>query len=73
MYTNTFNPNMKNNNKTYMQYISIGIELVITVIICIAIGYFTDKKIGLHTPWFTLLGALVGLTMGLYNFIKKTK
>src|SRR4051812_2685688 len=48
--------------------VSIGIELVVSVMLGLGGGYWLDKK--LHTsPWFTLVGIVLGFAAGLRSLI----
>ena len=50
-------------------YLTLGIQLAITVIVFFFIGKYADEYLG-TTPWLMIAGALVGCVGGLYNFIK---
>lgn len=46
-----------------------GSELVGSVLAGFVIGWFVDKKLG-TSPWLTLLGAVAGISFGLYQLIR---
>src|SRR4051812_555972 len=50
------------------QGISIGIESVVSVLLGLAAGYWLDKKLG-TSPWFTLVGIVLGFAAGLRSLI----
>lgn len=65
----TDNKNEKPKNSfgyTYGLYGGVGIQLVAAIGGGVWIGHFVDKKFG-TTPWFLLLGILLGTMGGFYN------
>lgn len=50
-------------------YLGTGVQLAATVVIMFFIGRWIDNKTGLE-PLFTLIFAVLGITAGIYNFIK---
>jgi len=55
-----------------MNYISIGLQLSITIFIFMYAGHLLDAKYT-ETPIFTLLGAFIGMIIGFYHLIKLLK
>ncbi len=53
----------------YLQYSTLGFEFVSAVILFLVIGYFADKYFDTK-PIGILIGAIVGVGMGLYSFIR---
>ncbi len=53
----------------YLQYSTIGFEFVSSVIICLLVGYFVDVRLETK-PIGILAGAIVGVGLGLYSFIR---
>ena len=49
-------------------YMSASTSLVGAVAGLTLLGYWVDGKVGNKTPWFTLVGALVGLVGGFVSF-----
>ena len=49
-------------------YASAGWVFVVSVTVCIALGWWFDSKVGLK-PLFTLCGAALGIGIGIYNLI----
>ena len=50
-------------------YLNIGYVWAASVIIFTLLGIYLDKHWSTK-PWFTLLGAILGIVAGFYNFIK---
>ncbi|GAB4368635.1 MAG: hypothetical protein Kow0042_09930 [Calditrichia bacterium] len=50
-------------------YLNIGYTWAASVIILTLIGRYLDNKWS-SKPWLTLLGALLGIGTGFYNFIR---
>jgi ATP synthase protein I len=53
----------------YAFALGAGTELVVSVLGCFLIGQWLDKKLG-TSPWLMLLGALFGISVGLYRLVK---
>lgn len=51
----------------------IGFELAISVLAGLFIGQYIDEKLKTDTPWFTLLGLVLGLIAGINILIRLTK
>ena len=49
-------------------YLSLGTTFAAAVVLGLGAGYWLDGWLG-TTPWLTLAGALLGLTVGFYNFL----
>lgn len=52
------------------KYLGSGLQLTVTVLLGVGIGYWIDKKIQ-SLPWFTLIGSALGFFAGLYLFLKE--
>ncbi len=52
--------------------ISIGIELVVSVIIGLVAGAWLDRRFG-TTPWLTLVGIIIGSAAGFRSLIRYSK
>lgn len=50
--------------------LSAGSQLVVSVLLWLFVGQWLDKKLGTE-PWLMLLGAVVGISSGLYLLIKE--
>jgi ATP synthase protein I len=51
-------------------FIGASTSLVVAVGVFLGIGWWVDKKLGNRVPWFTMLGALIGMTGGFISFFK---
>jgi len=51
----------------------VGVELAFSVIAGLLLGDYIDGKFEFKTPWFTLLGLLLGLFAGTSILIKILK
>jgi F0F1-type ATP synthase assembly protein I len=51
-------------------YLSASTTLVAAVGIFAWLGWWIDQKVGNRTPWFLLLGALLGMTGGFIGFFR---
>lgn len=60
-------------NLVWITYFAIGFELAFSVIAGIALGHYIDKWIGTKTPWFTILGIILGMVAGFSLLIRMTK
>lgn len=52
------------------QYLGLGLNLAVTMIICVYAGKWADGYFGRNDSLFLILGAFLGLGAGLYHFIK---
>lgn len=50
-------------------YLNIGYMFVASVLVLAYLGWLVDRKWS-TLPWFTLLGAFLGLGVGFYNFFR---
>lgn len=58
--------------QAYGVYGSAGVQLAVSVVLCLLGGRYLDKK--WHTtPWLMLLGLLLGMTAGFINLFKLIK
>ncbi len=63
---------LKNLSEVYRElspYLNIGYIFVVVVLLFTYIGYKVDEWKG-TAPWFTLLGAILGIVVGFYQFFK---
>jgi LPXTG-motif cell wall-anchored protein len=49
----------------------MGLELALPVVIFLWLGHRMDSWLGNETPWFMLVGALLGGVVGLYVFLRR--
>jgi hypothetical protein len=52
------------------RYGSVGIEFVLTILICSAIGHAWDGRYGHGGGWGLVVGFLLGVTVGFYNLVR---
>jgi F0F1-type ATP synthase assembly protein I len=50
-------------------YFNIGYVFAASVALLTFLGYYLDQKLGTN-PWLTLVGAILGISTGFYNFFK---
>jgi len=63
---------LKNVNKIYREvgpYLSLGLQLAVTVTVMVFLGIWLDEKFDL-SPVLTIVFAMLGVSAGMYNFIK---
>ena len=51
-------------------YMAASTSLVVAVGLFLGLGHWLDEKLGNRVPWFTMLGAVVGMTGGFISFFK---
>ncbi|HEX7622461.1 MAG TPA: AtpZ/AtpI family protein [Anaeromyxobacteraceae bacterium] len=51
-------------------YMGASTQLVASVGLFTAVGWWGDQKLGHRTPWLLLVGAGVGMTVGFVSFFK---
>jgi ATP synthase protein I len=52
------------------QYIGLGFEIIVPVVLFMFAGYVLDGWLG-SGPWFFLVGALAGIAAGFYNLFRR--
>jgi F0F1-type ATP synthase assembly protein I len=52
------------------RYAGLGLELAASVAGLVALGWWVDRRFGTE-PWGVLAGALVGMTAGMYNLVRR--
>jgi F0F1-type ATP synthase assembly protein I len=50
-------------------YMNIGWTFLVTIGLGLLGGYWLDNRAG-TTPWFFILGAVLGMAVGFYHFFK---
>ena len=58
-----------NSYRGWVIYLGLGSQLAITVTGMAFLGYWLDKKFSTE-PLLTVIGSFLGITAGLYNFLK---
>ncbi len=61
---------MRNTQSNVWQHLYAGTTLAVTILVCVFVGIWADKKWDCK-PWGTLIGATVGIGVGLYNFLQE--
>ncbi len=51
-------------------YMAASTALVASVGLFTWVGIWIDRKVGTQVPWFTILGAVLGMTGGFISFFK---
>lgn len=51
-----------------IQYVGVGLQLAVTVLLGFFVGYVLDRKFGL-LPWCSLGGVLLGGILGFYQLL----
>ncbi len=59
----------ENSNSGWFVYLGLGTQLAITVTGMAFLGYWLDRKYN-SEPLLTVICSFLGITVGLYNFIK---
>jgi F0F1-type ATP synthase assembly protein I len=62
--------NMAAGYRASAPYIAASTQLVAAVAVFSLVGWWLDGKLGHETPWFLLLGALLGMTGGFISFFR---
>ncbi|MDD4889921.1 MAG: AtpZ/AtpI family protein [Phycisphaerae bacterium] len=52
----------------YSRYAGMGIEFAAAIALCVAAGWWVDKRCG-TMPWFILVGLALGFAAGLYRLV----
>lgn len=61
--------NKKDLLTAYAIYGFVGVQLAVSVVAGLLFGNYVDKKMG-NTPWFTIIGLVIGSAAGFYNLFK---
>ena len=66
------NPSKKPGASPLGMAFGLGAEMVVAVLVCVYAGQWADLKLGTE-PWLLLLGIFAGISLGLYQLLRKTK
>jgi F0F1-type ATP synthase assembly protein I len=53
-----------------MAFFGLGFEITVPVVLLMYVGYKLDGWLGTE-PWLMSLGALLGIAVGIYTFIRR--
>lgn len=56
-------------SKDIGQFLTLGIQLAVTVVVCFFIGRWLDGMFG-TSPWLMILGLALGISGGMISFIR---
>lgn len=56
---------------SFYRYSSLALQMIITILLFVAGGFYLDKWLKLTFPWFTLCMTLAGVFGSLYSAIRK--
>ena len=59
----------KNYTRLILAYSTIGIQLAVTLLLFLFLGHWLDERYG-SSPWFVLIGTVLGMGVGFYNLMK---
>lgn len=62
----------KNSSKTILSYSTIGLQLALIMILCVYGGHKLDEYFN-SSPWFVVLGTVIGMVGGIYNLINSLR
>ncbi|HRH39361.1 MAG TPA: AtpZ/AtpI family protein [Flavobacteriales bacterium] len=58
---------------SYARYGALGVQMVVAMALFILGGRWLDKTLHTSTPWFTVIGAILGIVGALWFLFKETK
>ena len=64
---------MSKNQKNWLAYSGLGIQMVMTMLLCLWIGMKVEDYFSISYPWGQLIGLFFGIFTSLYNLIKSVK
>lgn len=67
---NSLGKTVRNVTKDFGPFLTLGLQLAISVVVFFFIGYWLDGKFG-TSPWCTIVGAFLGAAGGLIKFIRE--
>jgi len=62
-------PHDRQENREWVRYSSLGVELAAAVVGCLLLGLWIDRHFG-TSPWGTVVCILLGLIGGLFNLVR---
>ena len=61
---------MSKNQKNWLAYSGLGIQMTITMLFCLWIGMKIEDYALISSPWGQLIGLFFGIFTSVYNLIK---
>jgi hypothetical protein len=65
-------PSKKKQLNDLGRYAGLGIQMMGAILVLTASGHWADKKYDSHFPFFTLIGAMLGIVSSMYWLFKTT-
>ncbi|HEY3324731.1 MAG TPA: AtpZ/AtpI family protein [Planctomycetota bacterium] len=59
----------KENDASLWRLLNLGVQLAGTVAVFVAVGWWLDNRFG-WSPWGVLIAGMLGISAGLYQFVK---
>jgi|JI8StandDraft_2_1071088.scaffolds.fasta_scaffold315052_1 F0F1-type ATP synthase assembly protein I len=63
----------KNWLNSYGKYAGLGIQMIAPILLLTWLGHLLDQQLQASNPWFTLLGAIVGLVASMAMLFKTVR
>ena len=54
----------------WVKHSSVGVQFVLTIVVCIGGGYALDRWLGNEKPWFSLAGGIFGCAGAMWLLIR---
>jgi F0F1-type ATP synthase assembly protein I len=54
----------------WVKHSSVGVQFMLTIVVCTGGGYALDRWLDLEKPWFALGGALLGCAAAMWLIIQ---
>ncbi|UKJ07335.1 AtpZ/AtpI family protein [Solitalea lacus] len=70
---NSTNEKRKALLRSYARYSGMGFQMIAVIGVFAFAGVKLDERIASQTPWFTILGCLMGIGLSFYFVIKQLK
>ena len=67
------NYKMSKNQKNWLAYSGLGIQMTITMLFCLWIGIKVEDYTFIVSPWGQLVGLFFGIFTSVYNLINSVK
>ena len=58
---------------SYGRYGALGIQMVAVILVFLFGGHWLDGRLGLKTPWLTVLGVFIGIAGAIWLLFKETR